>query len=52
MITPQRPYKTMPSTARAKLHIRHASTKTDATVTRERIARPFGAAPRSAREWN
>lgn len=51
-MTPQRPYRKMQTDTRAKLKMRHASHgKTDCTVSRERMTRPYGAAPRIAREW-
>lgn len=51
MLTPQRPYSPAKMDGRAKLKLRHENGRMDCTVTREKIARPYGASPRTSKDW-
>lgn len=50
-MTPQRPYKEAPQNVARKLHLRHENGRMDCTVTRDKMLRPYGATPRTAKDW-
>lgn len=50
-MNPQRPYKRAAQNVAPKLTMRHENGRMDCTVKSEKMARPFGAAPRTVKGW-
>lgn len=50
-MNPQRPYKSAPQNVAPKLTMRHDNGRMDCTIKSDKMRRPYGAVPRTLKEW-